>query len=118
MVLNNIPANVTLAVSEENSTDATYIVTIDDSNLTLLNGGKLAIGGTEGFAATQIATIADGAATKQLTDKIIFTNTQENISPTGLLFRVAPFALMMTAGGVLIAVYLRGKKREDAESMI
>lgn len=47
-----------------------------------------------------------------------FVNNCDVISPTGLLFRVAPFALMMTAGGVLIAVYLRGKKRDDAESMI
>ena len=103
----------TLTATETNDTDDVYSVEVKKN-------GDVVVAQNEIAAKTGTQDYVDNIAITGGVeiDEILFTNTLEAISPTGVLFRIAPYALMMTAGGVLIAVYLRGKKREDAESMI
>ena len=117
--LKNLPANIKMTVSEKNTNAATYKVTAEDETAgTLVDGAALAQNGTAGFADKQIATISSGTAAKALGGKTTFTNKQEDISVTGVLFMVAPFVLMLAAGAFFITVIARSRKREAEENII
>ena len=117
--LKNIPANVQLAVSEANPNQASYTVNaVDETAGALITGGALEIGGTQGFDAKQIATIASGTATKALGAKTTFTNRQTQISPTGIVFMIAPFVIMLAAGAFLTVLFMKNRKKDAAESII
>ena len=45
--------------------------------------------------------------------EIYFTNTLDTISPTGLVMRFAPYALILAAGIVLLVVAMKHKSRKD-----
>lgn len=88
------------AVSSGADADATVKV-IDyqvDSNTATVN---------KGATASQAAT---GNST------VTFTNTLQNISPTGLAFRIAPYVLMLAAGVSLIVLF--AKRKHEATDMI
>ena len=49
---------------------------------------------------------------------IVFTNTLRDISVTGLLFSIAPFAFITIAGIALLGLFMRNKKDEASENRI
>ncbi len=122
--LKNIPANVTISVSEKNTSQATYDVTAVDSKLGTveLDNASLAVSGTSGFKAaaalSNIASAADASAVQKSLDTTTFTNKQVDISPTGVIFMIAPFAIMLGAGAFLFGMVKKNRKKDEAESII
>ena len=55
---------------------------------------------------------ASSAAATDVTKTIAFTNTLELISPTGVVMRVAPYVMILTAGIALLNVSKRGRREE------
>lgn len=114
-----LPINTKATINEKNLSNDSYTVSVNTANTEKTNNS--ASGDTYQFTGkndSHDVVSAYNISLEAKGDKILINNNLDAISPTGVLFRIAPYALMMTAGGVLIAVYLRGKKRDDAESMI
>ena len=55
---------------------------------------------------------ASSAAATDVTKTVAFTNTLELISPTGVVMRVAPYVMILTAGIALLLVSKRGRREE------
>ncbi len=116
-----LPMSTKVTIDETNDTTDNYNATLKETTPT----GNVKVNGQEMTAGQKLSAACGGSenlefafASEQQGYEADLTNNLEAVSPTGILFRIAPYALMMTAGGVLIAVYLRSKKRDDAESMI
>lgn len=79
---------------------------------------------TEGYELTSVTgkddddkDISDGSAdvtltTEQMTKNVIFLNTRNAVSPTGIVMNVAPYVLLVVVAAAGCFVFLR-KRRED-----
>jgi len=118
-----LPLNTKVTIDETNNTTDNYNATLEQTQPAknpLIKAQEMEA--NQKLSTTTLGTVVNREIVlgnqEQQSYIVDLTNNLEAVSPTGLLFRIAPYALMMTAGGVLIAVYLRSKKRDDAESMI
>jgi len=103
-------SEVAITVSEKNTTPDTYTVAIvESSNILTPTDATLAANAT---ATQKAATVIKASATKS----IDFTNRLDELSPTGLAFRVAPYVLMLAAGVSLIVLF--AKRRREVTDMI
>jgi hypothetical protein len=117
--ITGLPKDTKATINEKNLAAEPYTVSVNTSNTEKTNNGATGTPFQFSPETNNYNIVNEYEINKtEMGDKILITNNLDAISPTGILFRIAPYALMMTAGGVLIAVYLRGKKRDDAESMI
>lgn len=100
-VIQNVPKNATstLTVTEKNDTYNTYEVTTTNLE-TNLNRNEMVAGADA------------GGTTANITDNmtIRFTNNLPDLSPTGLVLRVAPYAIVVAAGAALVVVSRRRKE--------
>ena len=64
-------------------------------------------GSAEAFGSSEAAVIG------KFDTKVDYTNTLNNISPTGLVLRYAPYILILAAGIALVVIAVRRKSRED-----
>ena len=118
--MHRLPVGTQIAVKEKNNTADTYSVsaTVNGAATALKSG--TASGNTLSVAADADAELNAAANVEKTNGKdvIVFTNTLKDISVTGLLFSIAPFAFIMIAGIALLGLFMRNKKDEASESRI
>lgn len=124
ILITGLPVGETIKVLETNDTNDTYKVSAvlndgaDDYGKTYLDKEVVASGAAAVGMANVEAIDNKGASNAPINDVIAFTNDLEAISPTGLLFTVAPFAAMAGLGAGMIVLFSKNKKRDDAENII
>ena len=124
ILITGLPVGETIKVLETNDTNDTYKVSavlndgVDDYGKTYLDKEVVASGAAAVGMANVEAIDNKGASNAPINDVIAFTNDLEAISPTGLLFTVAPFAAMAGLGAGMIVLFSKNKKRDDAENII
>ena len=120
ILITGLPVGTKIAVKETNNTKDTYSVSAT------VNGAATALkSGTASGNTLSVASEADAALNAAANvekangrDVIVFTNTLRDISVTGLLFSIAPFAFITIAGIALLGLFMRNKKDEASESRI
>ena len=114
-----IPAGTTAIVNEFNNTYDVYsaAVAADEENNKAFNYDKENVASMTAAKATEaISNNTTKEAIGTADSTVTFTNNMEVISPTGVVMRFAPYALILAAGMVLMVVAMKRKvKREDDE---
>jgi len=122
IVITGLPAGTKATVAETNDTNDGYSVAAKhfessskntEGTATSLTLTKSESAGKDVYTAEQID--VDRADTA---DKVLYINTLKDISITGLLFNIAPFAFISAAGAALIGLFMKNKKNKDADSII
>lgn len=120
--ITGLPAGTKATVAETNDTDDSYSVAAKhfessskntEDTATSLTLTKSESAGKDVYTAEQIDVDRTDKA-----DKVLYINTLKDISITGLLFNIAPFAFISAAGAALIGLFMKNKKNKDADSMI
>lgn len=119
ILITGIPAEVTSTVTERNSS---YDIYTADITTTAITGGtarhttvKLQPAGTT--SVTEV-TGTNGADDNALTagDLVLtVTNTMDIVSPTGLVLRFAPYALILLGGIALLVIAMKRKGHREEE---
>lgn len=117
-----LPYNTTVKVTETNNTPDYYTpsATFDGTalaspNLTINDNFQPSKTAETAVFYNDKAAAADVTLTRALTeDAIAFTNNLVEISPTGVVMRVAPYALMLGAGLFLFFFSRRRKVQDEA----
>ena len=108
-VIKGLPSTVSYKIEEAVNQLEGYKVEVADSNE---NAGEYNWIGEDGSAEAfgGSATIIGKADTR-----VDFTNTLNNISPTGLVLRFAPFALILGFGVILLVISRRRRNLEEED---
>lgn len=111
-----VPFGTTFSVNEYNITPDKYKTTAEGTNMTLTAGGEAA---GQDFAkqddlATAIAGKEADTTWTANANKITVTNNLPEISPTGVVLRVAPYAIMLGAG-IALFIILKVRKNKAVE---
>lgn len=106
----NVPANVVATIREKNLASEGYMVqTSVTGGATLSSGTGTAAAGSSASAAT-VTMKSDNAADNAT---VTVTNTLNGISPTGLIFRTAPYLMVLLVSVVLVIVGLVRRNRQS-----
>ena len=102
-VITGVPAHASAVVNvtEKNDTNSTYYLSTDGLSTDFTR--EEMTGGAEKTGQTTVITTTDART-------ITFTNKLEDISGTGLVLRVAPYAIVVAAGAALVVVSRRRKE--------
>ncbi len=117
-----LPATANIAVSETNNTADSYSVVIsnDMSGAVKAYADAIAAGGSAALSDAAVAVtdysaavVASVAASQQKYGAIRFTNSLDAVSPTGVVVRFMPYALMFGMAFYFFFVTKRDKKEEE-----
>lgn len=112
VTITGIPVGTTVLVKETNDTYDQYTPSITTqtgfTGLTLTETGAL----TAQTGTTQLSTTPE-ITNKDAKSVIGLTNTLAEVSPTGIVLRIAPYALMLVAGFFLLIISRRRKAVEE-----
>ena len=120
IVITGLPAGTKATVVETNDTgdgysvDAKHFEGLDQNNEEIVTSLHL----TKSESADVYTADKIDVDRTDTADKVLYTNTLKDISITGLLFNIAPFAFISAAGAALIGLFMKNKKNKDADSMI
>lgn len=108
-----IPAGTTAVIQETNDTHDFYELsaTIENSSTTSINAANGSVAPNGGVSTATPSINIDG----QRKTCVQFGNNLTTISPTGLVIRYAPYALMLIGGIVLLIVAKKHKKHHTDE---
>ena len=117
LTIKGLPANATINVTETNDNDDAYDVKASDATAgELVASTSVAKSGTASTTAKPVSKYASNKVTKpdaSLT-ATTFTNTLNEVSPTNVVMRFAPYLFILGAAIVLL-VLMRRRKAHDAE---
>lgn len=133
VVFKGLPTDVKVIVKEKNDTvdyytasaknnkhtgtDAYTLKNNDGTPVVAANVAMAATTGTAEFSAkAQMieATTANATGNKYQSNTMTFNNNLDAVSPTGVVLRVAPYALMLAAGFLFLAISKRRKEENEA----
>ena len=106
-----LPESTTATITETNDTADLYTVTAADVN------GALTM--SETSSGSKVYTTAANAVTKGTTagsetNTVVVTNTLEEVSPTGVIVRYAPYIIMLGAAVALVVLVNKSKRHNEA----
>ncbi|MBR4318586.1 MAG: hypothetical protein IKP69_00875, partial [Oscillospiraceae bacterium] len=117
-----LPAGTKIMVTETNDAEDVYSVSavFNETAKNLVNSDATKTGSSISIPKNDTASLdASYPITMELnSDKVVITNTLRDVSVTGLLFDIAPFLFITSAGIFLFTLYLRNKKETDTDNMI
>ena len=124
ITITGLPVNAKVVVTEYNNTRDVYTASAKDESDAVLKVSNTNTQATTNADSVTVdyqkkAFLYEAKAIDYTTHKdiIAVTNAIETISPTGLAFRIAPYALMLAAGVSLIVLFIK-RKENDATYMI
>jgi ABC-type antimicrobial peptide transport system permease subunit len=125
-VIIGLPAGTKVKVTETNDTKDIYSVSVQGNGtpFVMKKGGSDTVNPSNTSVSVgkdETAEMNAAFLIKTLTengDQIVVTNTLRDISVTGLLFDIAPFIFITATGIILLALYMNGKRKNDAEHKI
>ena len=123
LTIKGLPANTTFNVTETNDSEDIYHVSITDSNKgdIIATADAVAVDaktGTQAMAKDNqaLTNYASGQATapEAAFSATTFTNTLNDVSPTNVVTRYAPF-LFIIAAAIILLVFMRRRRTQDDE---
>ena len=100
--ITGIPAGIKYKVTETSDSNYTPSVKVDDTELNSASGGV----GTNDWV------LDERSLSNDLVDDIEWTNTQNDITVTGVAVNIAPYAAMVLGAGAFAGIFLGGKRRK------
>ena len=101
-------------VVKEVDQDTTYVVTAGEDQTNYTTTGSMQTGSRINKTAITVD------ANRQLDfnvlkneAKVVVTNDKNNVTPTGIVMNVAPYAMMLAVAGGLGVVFVNRKKEEE-----
>ncbi len=125
--LAGLSPRATVTYTENNDTADTYYLTVTSGSTQLSAGNITALTGTKSTGATPLvvsnydadntrtgASASVAATVTASNQHVVFTNNLDEISPTGVVLRVTPYAIMLCAGLMILAA----SRRRNANQMM
>lgn len=107
-----LPASTTATITETNDTADLYTVTAADVNNVALTMSETSSGSKVYTTAANAVTIGTTAGSE--TNTVVVTNTLEEVSPTGVIVRYAPYIIMLGAAVALVVLVNKSKRHNEA----
>ena len=112
IILKGVPKTLGITISEEIANDGgDYTTSLTPENMTTTGP---VTGATTNVARTVSASVKELTGTETDIGLITVNNARDSISPTGVVLRVAPYAIMLGAGVVLFII-LKSRKNKAVE---
>ena len=122
LYIRGLSPRATVGYTETNDTKDTYKVKIDGTNSAVLAAEtSVDANATKALTAGAVTnyntdnTVQTTLATETNYSEVLFTNTLEAVSPTGLVLRFAPFIAMAVFGVVFLVIAHRKKSKDNTD---
>lgn len=108
----------TVIYQEQNDTAETYTLTITGADSTISAAAQIAAGATKDTGAAHVvSTYEDNTTASVVADStfsaVTFNNNLDQISPTGVVLRFAPYIAMLAGGALLVLLAIKRRKSDE-----